>query len=204
MIDAELDPIIEQIALEARRPVAVDPDAKSRLMAVIRAEGAPGSYSNDEVFVETRTGISLTTARFAALAAGLVGIGVLVGSLLFGRDSQEIGQPQVVAVNPSSLLPATPSDTMVTFVFVTHGATSVSLVGDFNQWDTDATPMTRIGNSSAWSVTLPLRKGRHTYQFRAVDAEGEKWFADPNAPAVPDGGFGRVNSVVLVGRGSSS
>jgi 1,4-alpha-glucan branching enzyme len=93
---------------------------------------------------------------------------------------------------------------MMTFVFVTNSATSVSLVGDFNQWDAEATPMTRLGNSNAWSVTVPLSKGRHTYQFRAVDAEGEKWFADPNAPAVPDGGFGRVNSVVLVGRGSTS
>ena len=70
--------------------------------------------------------------------------------------------------------------------------------------EADATPMRRIENSNAWSVTVPLSKGRHVYQFYAVDSEGEKWIADPSAPAVPDGGFGRANSVVLVGKGSTS
>jgi hypothetical protein len=207
MIDAELDPIIERIAREARRPVAVDLAAKSRLMAAVRAEGAPGSFDEDEVFVAPRrAGITLSASRLAALAAGLVGIGVLAGMAFDnGRDSQEIGQPQVVAANQTSRLPATSTaDTVVTFVFVANGATKVSLVGDFNQWDTTANPMQRLENSNAWTVTVPLKAGRHLYQFHAVDGEGEKWFADPHAPAVPDAGFGRVNSVVLVAKGSTS
>ena len=91
----------------------------------------------------------------------------------------------------------------MTFVFVTHGATSVSLVGDFNQWNADATPMRRIENSNAWTVTVPLSAGRHLYSFRAVGADGEKFIADPNAP-VSDDGFGHQNSVVLVAKGSAS
>ena len=90
----------------------------------------------------------------------------------------------------------------MTFVFVTHGATGVSVVGDFNQWDAAATPMKRIANTNAWTVTVPLSAGRHLYSFHAVGSDGEKWIADPNAPAAPDEGFGRVNSVVLVGKGS--
>ena len=207
MIDSELDPIIERIAREARRPVAVDSDAKARLMAAIRAEGAPGSidWEGADVVAPMR-GITLSTARFAALAAGLVGIGVLGGSLLeFGRDSRKAGQPTVVvAENPSPRLPATSSaDTVMTFVFVTHGATSVSLVGDFNQWNADATPMRRIENSNAWTVTVPLSAGRHLYSFYAVGKDGEKFLADPTAP-VSDDGFGHVNSVVLVAKGSAS
>ena len=50
MIEAELDPIIERIAREARRPVAVDPDARVRLVAAIRAEGAPGSSDPENLF----------------------------------------------------------------------------------------------------------------------------------------------------------
>jgi hypothetical protein len=206
MIDSGLDPIIERIALEARRPVAVDSDAKARLMAAIRAEGAPGSHMDDSAALQRRQ-ITLSTARFAAFAAGLVGIGVLVGSQLeFGRDSRRIGQPQVVVAGkgPSPRLPASLSaDTVMTFVFVTHGATSVSLVGDFNQWNADATPMRRIENTNAWTVTVPLSAGRHLYSFFAVGADGEKFLADPTAP-VSDDGFGHVNSVVLVTKGSAS
>jgi hypothetical protein len=208
MIDSERDPIIDRIAREAQRPAAVDAGAKARLIAAIRAEGAPGSFEDsvDVVAAPRRPQIMLSAPRFAALAAGLVGIGVLVGSAFnFGRDSQPTGQPQVVAANgPSSRLPASSTDTLMTFVFVAQGASNVSVVGDFNQWDAAATPMKRIENSNAWTVTVPLSAGRHLYSFYAVGADGEKWLADPNAPAVPDDGFGRVNSVVLVGKGSTS
>jgi hypothetical protein len=207
MIDSERDPIIERIAQEARRPVAVDAGAKARLLAAISAEGMPGSVDDDiEVGAMRRPGILLSGSRFAALAAGLVGVGALLGSnFRFGRDSQGIGQPSVVVADgPSPRLPASTSDTVMTFVFVTHGASTVSIVGDFNQWNAEATPMRRIENTNAWTVTVPLAAGRHLYSFFAVGADGEKWLADPNAPAAPDDGFGRVNSVVLVGKGSSS
>lgn len=204
MIETEMDPIIEQIALEARRNVGVSPDARARLLDAIRAEGAPGSDVGFD-FAAPRRGIVLSTGRFAALAAGLVGIGALLGlSFGYSRDDQKIEQPQAVAANrPSSRLPASTSDTVMTFVFVTHGASKVSIVGDFNQWNADATPMQRISNSNAWTVTVPLTAGRHLYSFYAVGADGEKWLADPNAPSSDDG-FGRANSVILVGKGSAS
>src|SRR4051812_33335325 len=211
MIESGADPIIERIAGEARRPVAVDLDVKARLMAAIRAEGAPGSFEADtaefSLYEVRRPGVTLSTWRLAALAAGLVGVGLLLGSLFnFGRDSQEIGQPQVVAANsqPTRLPASTPTDTVMTFVFVTHDASKVALVGDFNQWNADATQMTRIANSSAWTVTVPLSVGRHVYSFYTVGADGEKWLNDPNAPATPDDGFGRRNSVILVRKGPAS
>jgi hypothetical protein len=211
MIDSGADPIIERIVGEARRPAVVDLDAKARLMAAIRAEGAPGSFEADtaefSLYEVRKSGVTLSTGRLAALAAGLVGVGLFLGSAFdFGRDSQVIGQPQVVAANnQASRLPATSAaDTVMTFVFVTHDASEVSLVGDFNQWNADATKMTRIANSNAWTVTVPLSVGRHVYSFYAVGADGEKWLNDPNAPATPDDGFGRRNSVVLVKKGPAS
>jgi hypothetical protein len=199
MTDSELDPIIERIAHEARRPVAADPDARERLDAIIRAELGTDRASGQWSASRARA-VSLTMPRFAALAAGLVGIGVLVGlASNFGRDSRVTGQPPQVA--DVHHLPA--SDTVVTFVFPAPTAEKVSVVGDFNQWDTTATPMTRIGNTDFWSVTVPMSVGRHIFSYFAVTKDGERWSADPTRPAAPDDGFGRANSVVLVGKGSA-
>ena len=208
MTDVSEDPIMERIAAEARRPVAMHPEAKARLIAAVRAEGAPGSFEADtaefRLYRPARRGITVSVTR-AAIAAGLIGVGLLTGSF-FGRDSQLIGQGPLVAANgPSSRLPATSStDTVMTFVFVTYDASKVSLVGDFNQWNAEATPMTRIANSNAWTVSLPLSAGRHVYSFYAVGADGEKWLTDPTAPATPDDGFGRRNSVVFVKKGPAA
>jgi len=200
MTDSELDPIIERIAFEARRPVTVDPDARERLLAVIRAETAVDRVSG--TYAAQRRPFAFSPLQVSALAAGLVGIGVLLGSIVqFGRDSQSTGQPSTVAVQQ---LPASSSDTVVTFVFAAPAAAKVTLVGDFNQWNVDSTPMSRIGNSGYWSVTVPMSVGRHLYSFLAVGRDGEHWSADPHAPAAPDDGFGRANSVVLVGKGPTS
>jgi hypothetical protein len=199
MTDFELDPIVERIVHEARRPVAVDPDARERLHAVIRAElgsdRASGQWNSSKV-----RSISFSMPRFAALAAGLVGIGVLVGmGSNLGRGSRLTGQPsQVVDVQRP---PA--SDTVVTFVFPAPSAEKVSVVGDFNGWNANATPMKRMGNTDFWSVTVPMSVGRHTFSYFAVTKDGERWSADPTRPAAPDDGFGRANSVVLVGTGST-
>jgi hypothetical protein len=192
MTDFEQDPIIERIAREARRPVAVDADARERLFAALRAERSSG------VFAIRPGTFSFTKPKFAALAAGLVGIGTLLGTApRLGRDSQTTGEaPPLVARQ----LPA--PDTVVTFVFPAPAAAKVSVVGDFNQWNAEATPMARVPNSAYWSVTVPMSVGRHLYSFLVVGADGQHWSADPHAPAAPDDGFGRANSVVLVGKGS--
>ena len=72
-------------------------------------------------------------------------------------------------------------------------ATSLSLVGDFNDWDVSATPMTLEGG--VWSVTLPVTPGRHVYAFVV---NGAVWQRDPESPPAEDE-FGRPNSVVTVG-----
>lgn len=201
MIDFELDPIIEQIAREARRPVAIDRDARDRLLEAVRAEPAPApALRGWRALLEPRS-IVVSPSRAAALAAGLIGIGVFLGmGSNFGRDSRLTGQPNQAA--DVQHLPAS-SDTVVTFVFPAPTATTVSVVGDFNGWNATTTPMKRFGNTGLWSVTVPMPVGRHIYSFFAVTSDGEKWSADPFAPAAPDDGFGRASSVVLVGKGST-
>ena len=77
------------------------------------------------------------------------------------------------------------------------GAEAVALVGDFNGWDTHATPMRREGSGRTWSAQIPLEPGRHEYAF-VVD--GQRWVVDPLAPQVPDAGFGPTNAVVVDGK----
>lgn len=79
-------------------------------------------------------------------------------------------------------------------VTLPSSAHDVALVGDFNGWDTGATPMVRQG--STWTARVPLEPGRHTYAF-VVD--GQRWVVDPLAPQVPDEGFGPTNAVIVDG-----
>jgi len=88
----------------------------------------------------------------------------------------------------------------VRFEFTLPGsAREVSLVGDFNGWDTEATPMVREESGRTWSARVPLEPGRHEYAF-VVD--GRRWVVDPLAPQVPDAGFGPTNAVVVNSEGT--
>jgi len=50
--------------------------------------------------------------------------------------------------------------------FICHApqAKSVSLVGDFNQWNPNAHPMKHMPDRS-WLLTLELKHGHHRYAF---------------------------------------
>jgi hypothetical protein len=78
-------------------------------------------------------------------------------------------------------------------------AGEVAIVGDFNGWDAEATPLRRDRAAGTWSVVVPLPPGRHMYAF-VVD--GTRWLVDPLAPQVPDAGFGPTNAVVVAGHGT--
>jgi hypothetical protein len=82
----------------------------------------------------------------------------------------------------------------VRFAIMAPGAQRVSLVGDFNAWNPDVTPLKLAKDGRTWTTTLPLRSGRHTYAF-VVDGEVT---ADPSAPRADDDDFGSPNSLVLV------
>ena len=78
------------------------------------------------------------------------------------------------------------------FLLNAPDAQQVSLAGDFTDWQ-PAHTLTR-SEPGVWTVVVPLDPGIHNYSF-IVD--GERWVADPNAPAVDDG-FGGLNSRLAV------
>ena len=67
----------------------------------------------------------------------------------------------------------------VTFFCDAPSAEAVSLVGDFNGWDSAATPMRRTPDGR-WTASLELHHGHHQYLF-LVDGTLK---LDPNASGV--------------------
>lgn len=69
----------------------------------------------------------------------------------------------------------------VTFRMPAGETESAMLVGDFNGWSTDATPMERSGDS--FEVTIPLEPGEHRYRYLLDGARWENdWQADDYVP----------------------
>lgn len=72
-------------------------------------------------------------------------------------------------------------------------ATSVVLVGDFNNWDRGALPMKRA-KDGAWRAEIKLEAGRE-YQYRYLINDSE-WHNDQNADKYVTHPYGGENSVV--------
>ena len=187
-----LDPNVQWIVSEARRPVVVDAAARDRLLDAVRAEPRPRRGSRVRSLLLQRREFALAPLAGLAAAAGLVGIGVIAG-LFYNRDGRvpiEQGTPVVVYPQlPDSVVPR-----VVKFVLIAPQAARVAVVGDFNGWDETRTPAVRQADGT-WSTFVELRPGRHVYSF-IVDGQ---FIRDPAAPMAPDDGFGQINSVIVVG-----
>ena len=77
---------------------------------------------------------------------------------------------------------------------------SVYLVGEFNDWDTAATPMKR-NKKGAYRVTIDLEPGQ-SYQFRYL-VNDEDWCNDWDADSYVPGNLGEDNCVVMTPNGNS-
>lgn len=74
-------------------------------------------------------------------------------------------------------------------------AQGVTIVGDFNNWDTTATPMTRL-KKGGFHITLTLSVERE-YRFRYL-IDGTRWENDWCADKYIPNDFGSDDSVVIV------
>ena len=188
-----LDPNVQWIITEAKRPVTIDAAARQRLLDAIAEEALPSRRQPFAWLTEPRS-FTLPPLATLAMAAGLVGIGVIAG-FAYHRDGRAPAeQPLAVAASSSSQLPDSLAPRVVKFVLIAPDAQRVTLVGDFNGWNRDSTPAVREKDGS-WTTFISLSPGRHVYSF-VVD--GKHFVADPAAPVAPDDGFGQPNSVVIV------
>ena len=81
----------------------------------------------------------------------------------------------------------------IVFTFLAPEAREVSLVGSFNGWRPNDTPLRDTGGGE-WAVRLMLRSGQYEYRF-VVDG---RWTEDPAASQRVPNPHGGVNSVLVV------
>jgi hypothetical protein len=196
----EIDPFIEEIAGELRRPVRFDSTFESRVMAAI--DPSPSNSMEPKksmpwllrpriLYVSPLTGL--------AVAAGLVAIITMSvlrtppNATLAATTAPDTG----FVLSPVNLrnVAETPVPTAVTepFTYIDRNAKSVYVVGNFNDWDATKTPLTS-GPDGVWKGNLVLMPGRYEYQL-VVDG---KWIADPSAKQTAASEFGAANSVLIV------
>jgi hypothetical protein len=158
------DDIVERVIRQLRRPVSIDPALDARVMREIADDAQPQAPARRPPF---RAWPWLAAA--AVLAA-------------------------IVLARPWTRGTGNSSADAFQFVLVAPQAASVSLVGDFNDWDPARSPMQTA--HGVWATVLPLAPGRYRYAFLV---NGVEWRADPGAPAARDDEFGTPSSVVTVG-----
>jgi len=73
-------------------------------------------------------------------------------------------------------------------------ADCITLVGDFNAWDTRSHPL-RHTRAGVWTITVDLEPAR-AYQFRYLKCESQ-WINDRNADAYVHNVYGSDNFVVI-------
>ena len=178
--DDRPDALIERVASELRRPVSFGPGFDQRVMAAVRQQPTVSGQSWSWL-TRSRT-VRLSPLGTLALAASFAAL-VVLATLQWSRTGNQ------TAIAPQ------PITQTIQFVLVAPKASTVSLVGDFNDWDPSTTRLLS-GAGGVWSITVPLRPGRYQYAFLI---DGNRWVADPAAPpAVGADDFGSPNSVLTV------
>jgi Glycogen recognition site of AMP-activated protein kinase len=90
--------------------------------------------------------------------------------------------------------PAAGPSRAVLLRLVAPASSTVTVVGDFNDWNPSATPL-RPGGAGEWTVRLRLPPGRYRYTFLV---DGREWQRDPTEPPAPDDDYGAPMSVITV------
>lgn len=198
----ELDPFLATIARELKRPVHLDARFDERVMASLEPGVIPLPSARRMPVLQPwyRRTLSVTVTPLRALATAAALTGIVAFSLVRARstpDTQVARLPDhsLIMTPVANTTPAPGSDVeQKQFIIMVPGAKTVSLVGDFNDWDATKTPMERVSDDGAWSVTLPLHAGRYEFQY---EIDGVRRMTDPSRLQTSSD-FGSPNSIVTI------
>ncbi len=198
--DDDFDPFIAGIAQELRRPVALDARFDERVMAALEPRVISLTAAR-----ESRPWYRKTFAFSITQVAGLAAAAALVGVVSMRLLAPVPSAAPIAAAQPAGDMVLQPvadvkrdpnAPQMQQFLLIAPTAKSVSLVGDFSDWDDTRYQMERVSDDGAWSITIPLVPGRYEYQF---EVDGAQRVNDPTRPQTSSD-FGSANSVVTVER----
>jgi hypothetical protein len=202
MTEAEHDPVLDRAISELRMLPPLDREAVSRIVAA--AAAARVSPADDDDLMATRTIRRPTrwTWTIGIAAAAAVAGFVVRGAWTSSRETTSPAPAPALASSPTSLRPAADIDAdsrpvPKQFVLQNNVAKRVSLVGDFNNWNPGAAPLTRDPASGIWTTVVPIAPGRHVYGFMIDDSV---LVLDPRAPKTKDPSLGVEGSVIIVGK----
>jgi hypothetical protein len=203
-------PVLDRALELMRAEVPVRAEWRDALLRDVEREATPSRFTEPDAELVAGRGAPFWLRTFsvkplAAIAACLLAMAAGVAGTLTVMRTASDTEPVLLGQNndtsqaliASTVANGTPraEQRIMRFALVAPGATNVSIVGDFNNWNPSATPLRVTHDGRTWLVEMPLSAGRHVYAF-VVDGD---LVADPSAPRVVDHDFGSQNSVVLVG-----
>lgn len=198
----ETDETIIRIAAALRPLPEVDPAHKARVLVAVAAERERARERRVRIARAWRVAGGAAVVAAAGLVAAVWlraphgAAGIATGApprLTTVARAADSTAPSARLAGETKLVEYKP----VQVVLRAPAAHRVSVVGDFNAWNTDADAMTRDPATGLWSHTLALRPGRHVYAFIVDDSV---WMRDPRSAEAVDADFGRPGSVLLVGQ----
>lgn len=86
-------------------------------------------------------------------------------------------------------------EVMLRFVYFDDNANSVSVAGDFSDWEPIELSKQTVNGEEVWTGLVSMSRGEHHYMFVR---NGREWVTDPLAPIHRDDGFGNKNAVVYL------
>ena len=195
----EIDPFIEEIAGELRRPVRFDSTFESRVMAALEPSAVPlpvEPKASTPWLLRPRT-FYVSPLAGLAVAAGLVAIITMSVLRTLPSDARVAVAPNAdtsAFVLPGPFVPVSATAAVsAPFTYIDRTAKSVAVVGNFNDWDATRNVLTRTSDS-VWTANIMLVPGRYEYQL-VVDG---KLIADPGSQQTAASEFGVANSVIIV------
>ncbi|MFL5561973.1 MAG: isoamylase early set domain-containing protein [Gemmatimonadaceae bacterium] len=208
-----------RIASALRDGITSTAEARAQVMRAVRAATPPvrglgDTADRDEAVMPLgrRRSLWRSPAFVLLAAASIAGVIALVRAIGVDGPIPDVpgqranvarrgpgeSRSSIVAPAASAGVPAVGEERDLTrkvqFVLVAPKARRVAVVGDFNDWDPAAAPLSASGG--VWSGQVDVPYGRHDYAF-VVD--GGQWVRDPNAPQAPADEFGPGYSVLVVG-----